>query len=214
MTLIEAQEANKRTFIKKRLEALYEIMRTDNSTELIVFHYQNSYFKQFSIFYDKAKTEYHITNLSGNGCSFVLGTTYMSMYIDVKLYDINYRYKLKSEAEVPFFLYRLLEEFGNIERDYLQLIERFNQLQEAVNIIRKRIAEYFLNSSYRYYLTETEDKILLTVPLRNSVQLSIPVYYSKYKQILPHIMTTLKAYEDVVAASKIKVFIEKYAVIH
>jgi len=107
MTLIEAQESNQRTFIKKRLEAMYARMKNGNSTEIKALNYRNPHFKQFSICYDKAKTEYHITNPLGNGCSFVLGTTYMSIYIDVKLYDLNYRYKLKSETEVPFFLYRL-----------------------------------------------------------------------------------------------------------
>ena len=211
MTLIEAQKSNQRTFIKKRLEALHTIMKNGNSTKIIALNYQNPHFKQFSIYYDKAKTEYHITNLLGNGCSFVLGTTYMSIYIDVKLYDLNYRYKLKSETEVPFFLYRLLEEFENIEREYLQLIERFNRLKETANIIRKRIEEHFLGSGYSYNLTETDNKILLVIPLRNGVQLSIPVYYSKYEQILPYIITTVKAYEDVVSSSKIKVFIEKSA---
>ena len=211
MTLPEVQETTTRTFIKKRLEALYATMKTGNSTELVLFHHQNFHFKQFSVFYDKAKTEYHITNPSGNGCSFVLGTTYMSIYIDVKLYELNYRYKLKSETEVPFFLYRLLEEFESIEKDYLQLNERFTQLKETANIIKKSIEELFLNSGYNYNLTETENKMLLVVPVRTGVQLSIPVYYSKYKQIVPHIMPTVKAYANVIMSSKIKVFIEKSA---
>ena len=209
MSLFEAQETHKRTFIKKRLDALYALMKTGNSTEMVVFHHQQFRFKQFTVLYDEVKTEYHITNPMGNGCSFVLGTTYMSIYIDVKLYEINYRYKLKTETEVPFFLYNLLEQFEIIERDFLQLLEHFNQLREAANNIQKWIEKLFHNSGYGYSLTENENKILLYVPLHNRVQLTIPIYYSTYKQTVPHIMSSIKAFDDVVSSSKIKVFIEK-----
>jgi hypothetical protein len=182
-------------------------MNSAHSAEMVVLNHQNSQFKDFTIFYDKAKTEYHITNKFGNGCSFVLGTTFISMYMDVKLYDTKYRYLLKSETDMPLFLYCLLEQFENIERDYLQLMDSFDKLELSASIIREWIEEHFGNSNYDYSFTETENKIVLSIPLRNKVQLSIPIYYRQYKQILPHIIATLKAYENVVATSKIKVFV-------
>ena len=185
------------------------MLKNSSIADIFVLSHQNSQFKQFAISYDKAKIEYHITNPSGNGCSFVLGVTYMSMYIDVKLYDIKCQFLLKSDRDVPCFLYHLLIQFEDIEKDYLQLIERFVKLEESATIIRKWIEKHFRNSNYDYHLTEAENKILLSVPLRNKVQLSIPIYYKKYKQILPHVITTLKMYESVVTESKIKVFISE-----
>jgi hypothetical protein len=67
--------------------------------------------------------------------------------------------------------------------------------------------KHFRNSNYKYSLTETEKEIMLSISLRNKVQLSIPVYYRQYEKILPQIMATVKAYEDAVAATKIDVFI-------
>jgi len=209
MTIIEKREAEKRTFIKKRLQALYATMKIGNSTEMLVLNFQNFHFKQFAISYDKARGEYQIANPSGNGCSFVLGTTYISSYINVSLYDVEDQFPVKTERDLPFFLYCLLEQFENIEKQYLQMLERYKKLEESANNIRNCIDERFLNSNYDYRLTETDTKIMLSIVFRNSVQLSIPVYYAKYKQILPHIMATVKAYEDLIASSKIKVFISE-----
>ena len=210
MTLNESREVTKRSFIKKKLDALYAMLDNSHSANPVALNLQNPHFKQFTIFYDKEKSEYHITNPSGNGCSFTLGTTCMtiiSMFIDIKLYDIKHQYLLKTETDMPLFLYCLLEQFENIEQDYLQLMEGFDKLEESANIIRKWIEAHFRDSNYDYHLTETENKILLSVPLRGSVQLSIPIYYKRYQQILPQIMATIKAYENVVVSSKIKVLI-------
>ena len=116
---------------------------------------------------------------------------------------------MKTERDLPLFLYCLLKQFENIEKDYLQMLELYDKLEESANIIRKWIDDRFLNSNYDYCLTETDTKIMLSIIFRNSVQLSIPINYAKYKQILPHIMVTVKAYEDLIASTKIKVFISE-----
>jgi len=207
MTLIERREAEKQTFIKKRLKTLYATIKSGNPTEMFVLNFQNARFKQFAISYDKARSEYNIANQSGNGCSFVLGTTFISAYIDVKLYDVKEQFPIKSETDLPFFLYCFMDQFEDMERDYLQMNERFDKLEATANVIRQQIVEIFHSSAYEYHLEETDNKILLSVPLCNRVHLSIPVYYRQYRQILPHVIETVKAYEKVVTGSKIRVFV-------
>ncbi|MDR2584627.1 MAG: hypothetical protein LBC84_00145, partial [Prevotellaceae bacterium] len=107
---------------------------------MLALNFQNSKFKQFAISYDKARSEYHIANQSGNGCSFVLGITFISAYIDVKLYDAKDQFPLKTETDLPFFLYCFLEQLEDLERDYLQMVERFDKLEETAGIIRQWIA--------------------------------------------------------------------------
>ena len=209
MTINEKREANKRTFIKKKLTSWYHMMKAGNSSEIVVLNCQNSHFRQFTISYDKAGSEYRITNPSGNGCSFVLGTTYISSYVNVNLYDTQCQFLLKTEKDLPFFLYRLLEQFEHLESNYLQMMERFDKLEKSAGIIRQWIEQHFGNSIYDYHLTETDHQILLSIAVHNHVQLSVPVYYAKYKQILPHIMATVQAYEDIIASTKIKVFISE-----
>lgn len=211
MLLIEWREAQKSSFLKKRLEALFIRMKNrstpGNSTNTVVLSGTGSKFGQFAITYDKARSEYHIANIHGNGCSFMLGKTYMSSYIDVKLYGNKCRYLLKNETDLPCFLYDLLEQFESLEDDYLKLIENIDMLEEAAGNIRKWIDGHFPNSGYGYHLLETENKILLSIPFRGRVQLSIPIYYRKYRKILPHVMDTVKAYEKIIKSSKIKVLI-------
>jgi hypothetical protein len=210
MLLTEKREANKRIFVKKRMETLYATMRNrmalTHSTQIVALKNQNAQFEQFRISYHKALNEYQITNSLGNGCSFVLGKTYISMYINVRFYDVKYQFLLNDERHLPYFLYDLLDQFENIERDYLKLMEEFNKLEEIANSIRNWVNEHFLNTNYNFRLTENENKILLSISLHGRV-LSIPIYYRRYKQILPHIMTTLKLYENIIATTKIKVLI-------
>ena len=210
MLLAEKREADKQTFIKERIGSLYATMINRMTfahlSQIVTLKEQSAQFGQFSISYDEAHSEYQIANVSGNGCSFVLGNTYISMYIDVKLYDVEYRFLLKDERHLPYFLYDLLEHLENIERDYLKLIEEFNKLEEAASIIRSWINEHFLQTDYNFKLTENGNKMLLSISLRERV-LSIPIYYKRYKQILPHIMTALKSYENIIATTKITVLV-------
>jgi hypothetical protein len=112
----------------------------------------------------------------------------------------------KSEKHLPYLLYHLLEQFENIEKDYLKLISEYDKLQETANIIRNWADKNLPNTDYNFKFTETENKLLLSVSLHGRV-LSIPIYYKKYKQILPQIMETITAYENIIKTTKIKVLI-------
>jgi len=207
-SLKEKRETSKQTFVKKRMETLYATMKNrmefSHSTQIVALKEQNAHFGQFFIFYKNS--EYQITNLLGNGCSFVLGNTYISRYIDVKIYDVKYRFLLNDERHLPFFLYDLLEQFENIERDYLNLIEEYRKLEETANIIRNWVNENFQTANYDFKLTDSENKMLLSVSFRGRV-LSVPIYYKRHKQILPQIETTLNAYKKIIETTKIKVLI-------
>jgi hypothetical protein len=208
MLLKEKRETSKLTFVKKRMETLYTTMKNRmefaHSTQIVALKKQNTNFGQFSISYNNS--EYQITNLRENGCSFVLGKTYISMYINVKIYDVKYQFLLNDERHLPYFLYDLLDKFENIEQDYLKLIEELDKLEETASIIRNWVNDNLQTTDYKFKLTESENKILLSISLRGRV-LSVPIYYKRYKQILPQIKTTLNEYEKIIATTKIKVLI-------
>ena len=211
MLLIEKREKQKRNFVKSKMDTLSVMAKysnaSDRSTKLTVFQNLNAHFRAFTVFYNKARSEYTITNPNGNGCSFMLGQTYMSKYVDIFLFDLKYRYLLGNENNMPFFVYRLLEKFTEVEREYLQLIERLNKLEENANKIRKDISDLFQNSNYTYSLTETENKYILSVPVSKGIQLDIPVYYSKYEKTIPQIMSAVQMFEKTIGEVKIRVLV-------
>jgi hypothetical protein len=89
------------------------------------------------------------------------------------------------------------------------LINQLEKLEYAAKEIRENIANLFENNKYNYRLTETENKMILSIPLPKKVQLDIPVYYNKYESIIPQIMPTIQLYENVVRTAKIKVLISR-----
>jgi len=210
MLLKEKRELSKRSFIKRKLEAIYVAVRirlsTNNPLKALALKNQNTQFGQFTINYDSKLGEYQITNNNGNGCLFFLGITYMSRFVDVKIFDVKYHFLLPNENCMPYFLYDLLEQFEDIEKGFLQLIDNFGEMEKSANIIRQCVDECFSSSTYDYYVTETENRIILSVVLRGRI-LSIPIYYSTYKKILPHISSAIKDYENLINSTKIKVLI-------
>ena len=210
MLLSEKKELSKRSFLKKRMEAIYMAVKSrleaDNPLKALTLKNQNTQFRQFTIHYNQRLSEYQIINHNGNGCLFFLGITYMSRYINVNLYDVKYHFLLPNEIYMPYFLYDLLEQFENIEKGFLQMIDIFDEMEKSANIIRQCVDEYFSGGTYDYYVTETENRIILSVVLHGRI-LSIPIYYSKYKKILPHISSAIKDYENLINSTKIKVLI-------
>jgi hypothetical protein len=208
MLLIEKKEKQKRIFLKTKLDAIIKDHNLqDNSSEMVKD--LNTHFSQFTVFQNKQTSEITVANSHGNGCSFILGITYISKYIDIQIFDLKYRYQLENGSHLPFLVYHLLEQFTSIETEYLQLAEFYKELENRANKIRKRIVDLFQVGNYNFYLTETENKIMLSVPVCKGLQLDIPIYYSKYEQIIPQIMLTIQKYEKMIAETKIKMLVSE-----
>jgi hypothetical protein len=113
MLILERRERDKKAFVKKRMEPLYAILKNrmkdstiaTHSTQIVSLQSKNAQFGQFYISYDEKLSEYRITNSFGNWCAFTLGKTYISKYIDIKLYDVAHQFLLDDERHLPFFVW-------------------------------------------------------------------------------------------------------------
>ena len=70
----------------------------------------------------------------------------------------------------------------------------------------------FQNQPYSYYTTESDNKITLSVKLKKSMQLDIPIYYKNFQKIMPELLNSIQQFEKTANESKIKVLISNSAV--
>jgi hypothetical protein len=127
---------------------------------------------------------------------------------------INEVYSLRWYS-TPAMLYKCLDEFDGIETEFFRLLlelEKQNKINEiAKNSILTWLKEILKPLPYSYYTTETEHKITLSIKLKRSTQLDIPIYYSRFQSIMPHIEKTIREYEAMANGSKIKMLITNSA---
>jgi len=65
------------------------------------------------------------------------------------------------------------------------------------------------NLQYTYYTVESRDKITLSILLKDSKQLDIPIYYNNFQKIIPDLLETIQKFENAVNNSKIEILINK-----
>jgi hypothetical protein len=84
MILIRKKEKQIKAFFKTKMDKLYLMIKNQSTSKPLLLEDLNTHFSQFVISYDKATSVYCLSNHLGNGCQFVLGTTYVSKYVDPK----------------------------------------------------------------------------------------------------------------------------------
>ena len=115
-------------------------------------------------------------------------------------------------------LYRCMDEMNEIAEEFRKLkgelekqedeLEKQEKIEELTkNSIYTWLETLMQNQPYSYYTIETENQIKLLIKLKNSMQLEIPIYYSRFQEIMPEILETIKRYEETVNKSKIKILI-------
>jgi len=77
----------------------------------------------------------------------------------------------------------------------------------SINSIHTWITAMMSNLQYTYYTVESRDKITLSMLLKDSKQLDIPIYYNNFHKIIPDLLETIQKFENAVKNSKIEVLI-------
>jgi len=133
---------------------------------------------------------------------------YPGMKINVQN-RLNFIYRYLDFLEQHSDKFARLEEMKKAVED-----EKINEKikQEKIEDIAKNSINTWLkavlqNQSYSYYTTESENKITLSVKLKNRMQLDIPIYFSRFQKIMPELLNTIQKFEKTANEAKIKVLI-------
>jgi len=108
-------------------------------------------------------------------------------------------------------LFRCMDEIDVIAKEVQQLKNELEK-QEKINIMAKNSINTWLksviqNQPYSFYTTEDENKITLSIKIKNGTQLDIPIYYKRFQKIMPILMETIQQFEETVNKSTVKVLI-------
>ncbi len=82
--------------------------------------------------------------------------------------------------------------------------------QEKINDVAEKsiiawVDTVLQNSGYKYYTkTEGNNKVMLSVQMKRGVQLDIPIYFRKFRDIMPQLMGTIKNYESIINNDNVK----------
>ena len=110
-----------------------------------------------------------------------------------------------------YFLYILAYEIGNIEKSFYAYSANFEK-EEKIKEISKNSIEVWLaatlkDRNYTYYISKEENKAMLSIRMKNGTQLDIPVYYKKFRKIMPNLIETIEKYEQMIDNTSVKVLI-------
>ena len=127
-----------------------------------------------------------------------------------------YLSKTRSLRVFPWFMYLMAYEVENIEKSFWEYKPKYEEemkikeKEEKIKEISKNSIETWLTATlkdkgYTYYISKGENKIILSVRMKNGTQLDIPVYYKRFRKIMPVIIETIEKYEQLIDNTSVKV---------
>ena len=127
-------------------------------------------------------------------------------------------------------LYRCMDEIDEIAKEFRQIKKDLKKQKENLqkqaedlsdeqikhekvikisqNSINTWIKMVMQNQQYSYYVSESENRITLSIKLKNNLQLDIPIYYSSFQKIIPVLLESIQQFENTANNSKIEVLIK------
>jgi len=113
-------------------------------------------------------------------------------------------------------LHRCMDEMDEIAKEFRQFksdLEKQEKIDQiAKNSIKTWLKAILKNQPYSYYASVSDNKITLSIKLKNRIQLDIPIYYKNFQKIMPELLNTIQQFEKMANESKIKVLISNSAV--
>jgi hypothetical protein len=138
------------------------------------------------------------------------GSTWRRKSLSIRIQGISGSKSLDSEYDL-LIIEPFLEHFSEFEKEFSEFSAQLDKDDKITDISHKSIETWikalFQENPYPYYMKASENKITLSVKMKNGTQLDIPVYYKKFQQIMQQIMPTILEYENLIEKRNMKVLI-------
>jgi len=195
-------------FLNEKMKEILNLTRDAN-------HSVNLYHIRPAKGFDKSETHnslwgdgYNFFNDNGCQCHIYLrGGKWNKYLISIVIDD----YSSSGWYGTTEMLYLCMDEINKIAKEFRKLkgdLEKQEKIGEiALNSITAWLKTIMQNQQYSYYTTESENKIMLSIKIKNRMQLDIPIYYYRFQKMMPELLETIQQFEKTVNKSKIKVLI-------
>jgi hypothetical protein len=163
----------------------------------------------------KTESEKHHYRDGNNWKVYLNDNCYVSLFSPVKgrkemclhIFDISPRDWYCSEN----FFRKTVEELPKIASEFEMLKGRLEKLEKIVAMSQKSVhiwlSATMQNIGYEYYTTTDRHRVLLSVKMKRGVQLDIPIYFTKFQQIMPQLLEAIRSYEATIKENSIKMLI-------
>jgi hypothetical protein len=214
------KESKKESFLRKRIEELAAVANTDKiaipeknkAMATMLLQLAEGNFEGVPVEYrDK---EYTIKSVDGSICN--VPSTYFPDYYNrnfvlIVMYKNKCKYAIKAYEDVPYVVSAIVKNFTLLEKEYLQFSDELDKSDKitdvSINSIKTWLKELLRDSGYTYYTEESDNKIILSVKMKNGTQLNVPIYNKRFQKIMPELMNVIKEYEKLIDEKGVKVLI-------
>jgi allophanate hydrolase subunit 1 len=139
---------------------------------------------------------------------------YRSLEFYIKVYKEECNYFVCDKKDLPHVITVITQNFKSLEADCLKRqneMDRRNKILElSKNSTLTWLTNMFKNSDYTYSIEKSHLRAMLSVKMKNNMQLKIPVYYKNFQEIMPKLMDLIKEYEKLIESSNIKVIVTNF----
>ena len=195
-------------FLKEKLRKIYEETGEDKSRLDLSRIKTEKGFEKSDVHHGWWGDGYGFSNNNGCQCFIYFKGKQKRKIIDMAIDGIS---SSSGWYGTVGMLYRCMDEINEIAKEFRQFksdLEKKVKIDEiAKNGINTWLKTMMQHQPYSYYTTESENKITLSVQMKNRLQLDIPIYFSRFQKIMPELIDTIQQFEKTANESKIKVLI-------
>jgi hypothetical protein len=153
--------------------------------------------------------QYKIVNAANNGCELIFeGGRHARLHIYFRIQDVSVTWRFIESSRCDFILY-FLEQLPSIEKEFIEFAQNVDKQVKIADISKNSIITWLKtlckDIHQPYDSTVDEHKVTLSVKMKYSTQLDIPIYYKNFQKIMPEILNTIQQYEEVLNKTKIKI---------
>ena len=102
----------------------------------------------------------------------------------------------------------IAQNFKSLEDDCLKQqneLDKKNKIFElSKNSTLTWLTNMFKDSDYTYSIEESSIRVMLSIKMKNNMQLNIPIYYKNFQKVMPKLMDFINEYEKLIENSDFK----------
>jgi hypothetical protein len=135
--------------------------------------------------------------------------TYRSLEFYIKVYKEECNYFVCDKNDLPHVITVIVQNFKSLEADCLKRQNDKDRKNKILELSRNStliwLTNMFKNSDYTYSIAKSPLRAVLSVKMKNNMQLNIPIYYKNFQEIIPKLMDLIKEYEKIIESNDIKI---------